>query len=73
MPVTGPGVLAIEAKGILMLRKEGYDIKPSEELNDKIAELEFLAKSIGPTGRLALKPLRKSCGREAWEAHLLRQ
>ena len=65
--------LAIEAKGILMLRKEGYDIQPSEELTDKIAELDFLEKSIGPTGRLALKPLRKSSGREAWEAHLLQQ
>ncbi len=65
--------LAIEAKGILMLRREGYDIKPSDDLQDKIAEMEFLAKSIGPTGRLALLPLRRSCGREAWEAHLLQQ
>jgi RsiW-degrading membrane proteinase PrsW (M82 family) len=65
--------LAIEAKGILMLRREGYDIKPSDDLKDKIAEMEFLAKSIGPTGRLALMPLRRSCGREAWEAHLLQQ
>jgi RsiW-degrading membrane proteinase PrsW (M82 family) len=65
--------LAIEAKGILMLRKEGYDIQPGEELQDKITELNFLEKNIGPTARLALKPLRQTHRRDAWEARLLNQ
>lgn len=65
--------LAIEAKGILMLRKEGYDIQPGPDLQVKIDELRFLEKSIGATGRLAVMPLRKSGGRESWEKHLLNQ
>ncbi len=65
--------LAIEAKGILMLRKEGFEIEPGPDLQMKIDELHFLEKSIGATGRLAVMPLRKSGGRESWEKHLLKQ
>jgi len=65
--------LAIEAKGILMLRKEGYDIEPGPDLRVKVEELRYLEKNIGATGRLAVMPLRKSGGRDSWQKHLLRQ
>ena len=65
--------LAIEAKGILMLRKEGYDIQPGPDLQTKVDELRFLEKNIGATGRLAVMPLRKSGGRDSWEKNLLKQ
>ncbi len=64
--------LAMAAKGVLILRKEGIEIELSDDLIDKIEELKFLEKSIGPTGLLALKPLRKSSGRNSWEKHLLK-
>lgn len=63
--------LAIEAKGVLMMRKAGVELEPREGLQEKIAELHFLEKSIGPTGRLALQPLRKGGVRDTWEKHLL--
>jgi RsiW-degrading membrane proteinase PrsW (M82 family) len=65
--------LAIEAKGLLMLRREGYDIEPGPDVQMKIEELRYLEKSIGPTGRLAVLPLRKSGGKEPWQKHLLKQ
>jgi RsiW-degrading membrane proteinase PrsW (M82 family) len=65
--------LAIEAKGILMLRKEGYDIQPGPDLQMKVDELHYLEKSIGATGRLAVMPLRKSGGKDTWQKHLLNQ
>jgi RsiW-degrading membrane proteinase PrsW (M82 family) len=65
--------LAIEAKGILMLRKEGYDIEPGPDLQMKIEELQYLEKSIGATGRLAVLPLRQGDGKEPWQKHLLKQ
>jgi RsiW-degrading membrane proteinase PrsW (M82 family) len=65
--------LAIEAKGILMLRKEGYDIEPGPELQMKVEELHFLEKNIGATGRLAVMPLRQSGGKDSWQKHLLNQ
>lgn len=65
--------LAIEAKGILMLRKEGYDIEPGPDLQMKVEELQYLEKNIGPTGRLAVMPLRQSSGKDTWQKHLLSQ
>lgn len=65
--------LAIQAKGALMLRKTGFEVEPDPELEDKLAELRFLERSIGPTGRLALKPLRRADARTDWERHLLGQ
>ena len=65
--------LAIEAKGILMLRREGYDIQPGPDLEMKVEELHFLEKSIGPTGRLAVMPLRQGSGKDSWQKHLLKQ
>jgi RsiW-degrading membrane proteinase PrsW (M82 family) len=65
--------LAIEAKGILMLRKEGYDIQPGPDLQMKVEELQYLEKNIGATGRLAVMPLRKGSGRDTWQKHLLEQ
>lgn len=63
--------LAIEAKGVLMMRKQGIELPPREGLREKIDELHHLEKSIGPTGRLALQPLRKGGVRDTWEKHLL--
>ncbi len=65
--------LAIEAKGILMLRKEGYDIEPGPDLQMKVEELQYLEKNIGATGRLAVLPLRQSGGKDSWQKHLLKQ
>jgi RsiW-degrading membrane proteinase PrsW (M82 family) len=65
--------LAMAAKGILILRREGIEIEASADLLEKFEELNFLEKSIGPTGLLAIKPLRRSSGRDDWEKHLLRQ
>jgi len=65
--------LAIEAKGVLMMRKMDIELEPSPDLQERITELHFLEKSIGPTGRLALKPLRKGGQRDTWEKQLLTQ
>jgi len=63
--------LAIEAKGVLMMRKQGIELPPRPGLQEKIEELHHLEKNIGPTGRLALQPLRKGGVRDTWEKHLL--
>ena len=65
--------LAIQAKGALMLRRTGFEVEPDPELEEKLEELSFLERSIGPTGRLALKPLRRADARTDWERHLLGQ
>lgn len=65
--------LSIRAKGMLMLRKRGYDPVPSPDVPEKLAEIEFLERNLGPTGRLAIRSLRKRDQRDLWQTHLLRQ
>ena len=43
--------LALRAKGILMMRETGFDVPVDESTREKFAELDYLEKSIGRTGR----------------------
>lgn len=63
--------LSIEAKGLLMMRKQGFDIGPSDEVQEKLTEVAFLEKSIGPTGRLAVGPLLPRGRKDFWQRQLL--
>lgn len=63
--------LSIEAKGRMLMRRAGYDTPPSDEAAGKLAELAWLEKSIGATGRLALHPLMPRERRDLWQLHLL--
>lgn len=63
--------LSLHAKGLLMMRRHGYDVAPEPDVADKLREIAFLERSIGPTGRLALLPFLGRGRREAWEGHLL--
>lgn len=63
--------LSIEAKGLLMMRKQGFAISPSDEVQEKLAEVTFLEKSIGPTGRLAVGPLLPRGRKDFWQRQFL--
>jgi RsiW-degrading membrane proteinase PrsW (M82 family) len=64
--------LALRAKGLLMLRESGLEEPPiDEETRSKVAELEYLERSIGPTGELALRPLLFVTGKDLWQLSLL--
>ncbi len=65
--------LAIRAKGMLMAREAGLDVSVDPDLKAKLQELRYLQHSIGPTGLLALKPLRVTSERDIWHAYLLEQ
>ncbi len=65
--------LAIRAKGMLMAREAGLDVRVDPDLKARLHELRYLQHSIGPTGLLALKPLRVTSERDDWHAYLLEQ
>lgn len=65
--------LAIRAKGMLMAREAGLDVAVDPDLKAKLRELRYLQHSIGPTGLLALKPLRVTSERDVWHTYLLEQ
>jgi len=47
-------------------------LPPDPELKSKLAEIQYLAKSIGKIGLLTLNPLLISSGRDIWQRQLLR-
>ena len=68
------GELAVRAKGVLLMRESGLREPPLDpETRAKLVELAELARAIGRTGMLALRPLLVTTGKEIWQLRLLRQ
>ena len=59
------------AKGMLLMKEAGFSPVCDEETEAKLAELKYLEKSIGKTGRLAIAPLTHTTARELWQLALL--
>ena len=64
--------LSARAKGLIIARAAGVELPPDPEVNAGFAEMRYLERSVGPTGLLAILPLRRTSGRELWQLHLLR-
>ena len=64
--------LGIRVKGMLLAKEAGLDVPVDQEILDRLAEVKYLEKSIGPTGLLALTPLQVSSDRDAWHKFLLK-
>ncbi|HUQ28298.1 MAG TPA: PrsW family glutamic-type intramembrane protease [Usitatibacter sp.] len=63
--------LALRAKGILMMRENGFDAPVDEATREKFAEMRYLEKSIGPTGRKALQPMLHMSHKDLWQLYML--
>jgi RsiW-degrading membrane proteinase PrsW (M82 family) len=63
--------LALSAKGHLMMRESGFKVEVSEETREKLQELQYLEKSIGLTGKLAMDPFLRTSGKELWQLTLI--
>ena len=61
--------LALRAKGILMLRESGFEATPDAATRERFAELEYLERSIGRTGLLAIKPFLRMSRRDLWQLY----
>jgi len=65
--------LAVQAKGLLLMREAGFEIPRDPEVEAKFKELNHLHKTIGTTGYLTLKPILHRSDRELWQLHMLGQ
>jgi hypothetical protein len=65
--------LSIRAKGILMMRKEGFPVPLDEEFLSRLQELRYLEKSLGRTGLMALKPIFNMSSRDLWKIEMIKQ
>ena len=63
--------LTIRAKGILLARESGLEVAVDAEVKEKLNEMRYLRKNIGPTGFLALSPFLYSTNRDLWQMNLL--
>jgi len=63
--------LALRAKGILMMRETGFNVPVDESTREKFAELGYLEKSIGRTGRLAISPMLHMSHQDLWQLYML--
>ena len=63
--------LAIRAKGMLMMQGIGFKIPVDAEIKEKFAELGYLEKSIGKTGKLAISPMLHGNTRDLWQMYLI--
>lgn len=63
--------LSIRAKGLLLMRKEGFIVPPGPDIEEKFTELRYLEKNLGTTGRLAMAPVLRTSSRDLWKIHML--
>lgn len=63
--------LAIRAKGILMMREAGFKAPCDPEIEERFAELRYLERSLGKTGRLAIAPVLHNTSRDLWQIYML--
>lgn len=63
--------LALRAKGVLLMRESGFDAPIDEETREKLAEMRYLERSIGRTGRIAMRPVLPMTSKDLWQIYML--
>ena len=63
--------LSIRAKGLLMMRENGFESDVGEETKAKLVEMKYLERSIGKTGKLAMKPFLQMSRKDLWQIYML--
>jgi RsiW-degrading membrane proteinase PrsW (M82 family) len=63
--------LSIRAKGVLLMREHGFGSTIEEDVREKFSEMEYLEKSIGKTGLLAIKPFLHTSHRDLWQLYMI--
>lgn len=61
----------MRAKGMLLMRKAGFEMSADEEIREKFEELKYWKKNIGPNGKLAISPYLHISSRYLWQLNLL--
>ncbi len=64
--------LALRAKGMLLMREEGFEVPLDQETRDKLIELGHLSGSIGKTGLAAIAPMLANGRKDLWQLQQLR-
>jgi hypothetical protein len=63
--------LSIRAKGLLLMRRSGFDPPPDPEVEERFREIAHLRRNIGRAGMLAMLPLLRFRQKDLWEINML--
>lgn len=63
--------LALRAKGVLLMRENGLEVPVGERTREKFVELDYLERSIGKTGVLAMRPFLHVTRKDLWQLNVL--
>ena len=63
--------LALRAKGMLLMRENGIQVEPDEDVRDTLREMKCLQKNIGRTGRAAIQPFLRLSRKDLWQIYML--
>jgi len=64
--------LAIRAKALLMMKETGHPVEVDSSIKEKFSEMEYLEKTIGQSGMVALKPLLHYSDKDLWQIYFLK-
>ena len=65
--------LAIRAKALLLMRETGHPVGTETSTKEKFSEMEYLEKTIGQSGMVALKPLLHYSDKDLWQIYFLKK
>lgn len=65
--------LSIKAKGILIMKENGFDLPADPDIDAQFNELNFLENQIGKTGKLAMQPLLKLKNTDLWQLSMIQK
>jgi protease PrsW len=63
--------LALRAKGMLMMRENGFETTIDDETRAKFEEMRYLEASIGKTALLAIRPMLQMSQKDLWQLYVL--
>lgn len=63
--------LSLRAKGVMLMRENGFDVPIDEETRAKFVEMRYLERSIGKTALLALRPMLHLSNKDLWQLSML--
>lgn len=63
--------LALRAKGVLMMRENGIEVAIDPQVGEKLEEMRYLERSVGPTALRTLQPLLHMSRRDLWQLYML--
>jgi len=65
--------LAVRAKALLMMKETGHPVEIDPSIKEKFTEMEYLEKTIGQTGIVAVKPLLHFSDKDLWQIYFLKK